>query len=179
MLHRKNSSAVNESSPRKSWGPFSGGQLTIIIVAIVVMVALPVGAFAVSGTNSFITDATTGAQAKVSTAGALSTAEAGQTVIIVSGTTTVTNGTTSFPIFHRNVAPYSNVRLFLKESGPNPPTQIVEVISGTSGVLDAFSMDSTDATRVYNTPGTLFTVALLNASAASSNWTWSLVGRAN
>jgi hypothetical protein len=55
-------------------GPFSGGQLTIIIIAVVVMVGLPVGAYAVvSGSNSFITDATSGVRAHVTSTGQLQT----------------------------------------------------------------------------------------------------------
>lgn len=59
----------------RGWGPFTGGQLTAIIIMLVVMVMLPVGAFAVvSGTNSFITDATSGVRAKVDAKGNLNTA---------------------------------------------------------------------------------------------------------
>jgi hypothetical protein len=59
-------------------GVFSSGHLTIIIVAVVVMIGLPVGAFAaVSGSNSFITDAVSGTHAKVTTAGALQTSATG------------------------------------------------------------------------------------------------------
>ena len=54
----------------RGWGPFTGRQLTTIICVVAVMVMLPVSAFAVvSGSNAFITDHTTGAQAKVNAAG--------------------------------------------------------------------------------------------------------------
>src|SRR6201988_2822509 len=69
--------AVGEKRRRREgrgWGPFSGGQLTVIIVAICVMVMLPVGAFAVvAGDNVFVTDPTTGKQAKVTPAGEVMT----------------------------------------------------------------------------------------------------------
>jgi hypothetical protein len=54
-------------------GPFTGRQLTTIVCVIAAMVMLPVGAFAVSGTNSFITDQATGKHATVTGAGQLVT----------------------------------------------------------------------------------------------------------
>ena len=76
------------SAPRsRGWGPFSGGQLTLIIVTVVVMVGLPVGAFAVvKGSNSFITDATSGTHAKVTSNGQLQTHPNGP--LTVSGSVT-------------------------------------------------------------------------------------------
>jgi hypothetical protein len=52
-------------------GPFTSGHLTIIVVAFVVVVAFPFAAGAVTGNNSFITDFTSGAHAKVDAAGNL------------------------------------------------------------------------------------------------------------
>jgi hypothetical protein len=52
----------------RGWGPFSGGQLTAIIITVVVMVMLPVGAC--------VTDAVSGAHASVLGTGQLSAAEA-------------------------------------------------------------------------------------------------------
>jgi hypothetical protein len=52
-------------------GPFSGSQLTVIIVTILVLVAFPFAAGAVTGNNIFVTDATSGAHAKVDATGAL------------------------------------------------------------------------------------------------------------
>ncbi len=51
--------------PKRGLGPFTGGQLTVIIVAVVVAVLVPVGAWAVTGSNSFVTDFTSGVHAKV------------------------------------------------------------------------------------------------------------------
>jgi hypothetical protein len=76
MWHRRNPSETGEASAEistnkryrrdcKGWGPFSGGQLTAIILGITIAIAFPVGAWAVTGSNSFITDATSGAHAKV------------------------------------------------------------------------------------------------------------------
>jgi hypothetical protein len=65
----------------RGWGPFSGGQLTTMVCVIVAAVAFPVGAWAVSGSNVFVTDATSGAHAAVSSSGAVS----------VTGTVTANN----------------------------------------------------------------------------------------
>jgi hypothetical protein len=50
-------------------GPFSGGHLTIIVVTLMIVVAFPFAAFAVTGNNVFITDFTSGAHAKVDSGG--------------------------------------------------------------------------------------------------------------
>jgi hypothetical protein len=61
-------------SRRRGLGPFTGGQLTAIVITFVVVIGFPVGAFAVvSGSNSFVTDATSGKQAKVNSLGQLAT----------------------------------------------------------------------------------------------------------
>jgi hypothetical protein len=46
-------------------GPFSGAQLTVIIVVFAVLLLAPIGAWAVSGSNVFVTDAGSGARAQV------------------------------------------------------------------------------------------------------------------
>jgi hypothetical protein len=55
-------------------GPFSGGQLTIIIVTLAVVMGFPFAAFAVTGSNVFVTDATSGTHAKVDAKNNLQTA---------------------------------------------------------------------------------------------------------
>src|SRR4051812_40564665 len=50
---------------QRGWGPFTGRQLTFVVCTFLVLVMFPVGAWAVSGSNSFITDATSGKHAKV------------------------------------------------------------------------------------------------------------------
>jgi hypothetical protein len=58
----------------KTFGPFTGRQLTTIIVALIIgVVALPASAWALSFTNVAITDPAGVNRAKVSTGGALST----------------------------------------------------------------------------------------------------------
>jgi hypothetical protein len=50
----------------KQWGPFTGRQLTTIIVAVILAVAVPVGASAaVNGNPVFLTDATSGKHAGI------------------------------------------------------------------------------------------------------------------
>ena len=58
-------------------GPFSGGQLTVIIVTFALLLLFPIGAWAVSGSNVFVTDAASGQHASVNTTGALNVAQAG------------------------------------------------------------------------------------------------------
>jgi len=65
-----------DSGATRTWGPFSGRQLTTIIVAIVVMALFPVGAWAVSGSNAIVTDAVSGQHASVNSTGALNVAQA-------------------------------------------------------------------------------------------------------
>ena len=48
--------APGRRPPRRGWGPFSGGQLTLIIVTFAVLLMLPVGAWALSSTNVSIID---------------------------------------------------------------------------------------------------------------------------
>jgi hypothetical protein len=49
----------------KTWGPFTGRQLTTMICVIAVTLLFPFGAWAVTGSNSFITDAVSGSHATV------------------------------------------------------------------------------------------------------------------
>jgi hypothetical protein len=61
--------SVLDARPR-TWGPFTGRQLTTLLVVLIVAVVVPVGAWAV-GQDVYITDPTTNAQAKVDSAGAV------------------------------------------------------------------------------------------------------------
>lgn len=49
----------------RGFGPFTGGQLTAIILGVVFAIACPVGAWAVTGSSVFVTDAHMGYSAKV------------------------------------------------------------------------------------------------------------------
>jgi hypothetical protein len=100
----------------RGWGPFSGGQLTIIFVTLAIVIGFPIAASGViSGSNVFVTNAKTGTRAVVSSKGALS----------VAGSVTV-NGT---------IAPANPVDLFTTEVQVNvchtiaPPAGHVLVIT--------------------------------------------------
>src|ERR1700680_4478987 len=87
MRLRNNSSDVSDATGEPStarrrregrgWGPFSGGQLTAIILGVLAAIAFPVCAWAVSGTTVFVTDAVSGTHAKVNSLGQLSVAATG------------------------------------------------------------------------------------------------------
>lgn len=66
---RSDASTEGETPKRRregrGLGPFSSGHLTIIIVTFVIVVAFPFAAYAVTGSNVFVTDATSGNQAQV------------------------------------------------------------------------------------------------------------------
>jgi hypothetical protein len=61
----------------RGWGPFTGGQLTALILGVVVAIAFPVGAWAVSGTSVFVTDNVSGKTAAVNGLRQLSVAATG------------------------------------------------------------------------------------------------------
>jgi hypothetical protein len=67
------------TAPRRDrgLGPFSSGQITAIVIALLLVIGFPVGAFAVSDQNTFLTDAKTGAHAKVSSSASLQTSVSG------------------------------------------------------------------------------------------------------
>jgi hypothetical protein len=70
---------VLQSGPKRrregrGLGPFSSGHLTIIIVTVVIVVAFPFAAYAVTGNNVFVTDASSGVRAKVDAKNNLNTA---------------------------------------------------------------------------------------------------------
>jgi len=168
-------------SDRRGWGPFSGAQLTIIIVAIAVMVLLPVGAFAVvSGSNAFITDATSGKQAKVTSNGEVLTS-ARTTTVLSQGTMDVPPLTTINLFTNLNVQPYKSIRLYIGEVGGNPTQQFVSVnMSLVPYVLDNFPMNTANVTRYYETPGANMTLAIANNdNANTATYTWRVYGRTN
>jgi hypothetical protein len=49
----------------RGFGPFTSGQLTLIVITVLILVAFPFAAFAVTGNNVFVTDATSGNHATV------------------------------------------------------------------------------------------------------------------
>jgi hypothetical protein len=75
MLRRNNPDMHDPSDERndrpkrrrdgRGLGPFSSGHLTIIAVTLLILVAFPFAAFAVTGSNVFVTDPSSGNQAQV------------------------------------------------------------------------------------------------------------------
>jgi hypothetical protein len=65
MAEHTSDRAATGAAP-KTWGPFTGRQLATIICVLVVALTFPFGAWAVSGSNAFITDAVSGNHASVS-----------------------------------------------------------------------------------------------------------------
>jgi hypothetical protein len=165
----------------RGWGPFSGGQLTVIIVAISVMILLPVGAFAVvSGSNVFVTDAVSGKQQSVNGLGQALVAVKAKTGLISSGTMAA-DPFASTPIFTNvNTSDYAHVRLFISETGANPATQTVNVLSSVVPyVLDNFVMNTTDVTRIYELPGVNVSLTVTNSSPDPAMYVWRLYARSN
>ena len=58
--------------PTKTWGPFTGRQLTTIICVAIVTVLFPVTAWGITGSSVFVTDPHTKAHASINKAGQLS-----------------------------------------------------------------------------------------------------------
>lgn len=68
------STTVEDKRAARGLGPFTGRQLTVIIVTAMLVVGLPVGAYAsITGSNVFVTDKVSGAHASVSSTGNLQT----------------------------------------------------------------------------------------------------------
>src|SRR5256885_17130458 len=78
MLGRKHVVESSDSPKRRhegrGLGPFTSGHLTLIIVTLTIVIGFPFAAFAVTGSNIFVTDATSGTHAKVDANGNLNTA---------------------------------------------------------------------------------------------------------
>jgi hypothetical protein len=83
----------DRSRQRRGLGPFTGGQITLIIVAIIVAVGVPFTAGAVTGNNVFLTDFTSGAHAKVDASGNVQTKVNG--AVTVAGSVTATQAAPS------------------------------------------------------------------------------------
>jgi hypothetical protein len=76
----------------RGWGPFTGRQLTVIIVALIAVFAVPTAAIAVTATNVVIESAT-GTKAGVTPAGNLKTAVAAPSSFFNPDLVTVTSST--------------------------------------------------------------------------------------
>src|SRR5260221_13076089 len=164
MRRRKNQSGSSEATAPdagsdhrpgragRGWGPFTGAQLTIIVTAVVVMVMLPVGAFAVvTGSNVFVTDATSGKHATVNSLGQVAVADGATTIASNFGTMTVDPFATATLFTAVDVRAFRSVRVIMDQTGASPTSQVVTVYSGSVPfVLDNFVMNTQDVSRVYN-----------------------------
>jgi hypothetical protein len=66
----------SNSEQKRGVGPFTGWQLTTIVLAALLALAIPAGAFAAAtGSNAFVTDHSTGAHASVNATTGLSTSD--------------------------------------------------------------------------------------------------------
>ena len=193
MLRRRNQSAASEAtigeagSDRRlrrggrGWGPFSGAQLTVIVTAVVVMVMLPVGAFAVvSGSNVFVTDATSGKHATVNSLGQVTVADGATTAASSFGTMTVDPFATVQLFTNVDVRAFRSVRVIMDETGASPSAQSVTIYSGSVPfVLDNFFMNTQDVSRVYDVPGLFMSMEVTNNNANPATYVWRLYGRSN
>ena len=175
---------TNASPRRRGLGPFSGGQLTVIIVTIAVMIMLPVGAWAVvTGSNVFVTDAVSGKQATVNNSGQLLTAENAATVVVASGSANVNPNGSALLFINGNVSAYDDLRIYVNETGTQPNHVVIHALSKAGSVnatLDQWTMTANSETRRYETPGITLTVAAYNFDTVSPTAvTWTLIGRPN
>ena len=175
--------AVDTRARRRGLGPFSGGQLTLIIVTFAVLLLFPIGAWAVAGSNVFVTDAVSGKQASVNTSGQLATSENATTVLISSGTMTVNPSSSALLFVNINVSAYKDVRFYVNAAGPAANHEVIQLLTkaGTiQATLDQWTLASNIETRRYDTPGVTISAAEYNFDAVSpASVSWTLIGRPN
>jgi hypothetical protein len=168
---------------RRGLGPFSGGQLTIITVTFAVLLLFPIGAWAVAGSNVFVTDFTSGKQATVNAAGQLATTDNAPTVIITSGSTSVGPNGSTLLFVNANVSAYHDVRFFVNQTGAQVNHQVINILAkagAVNAILDQWTMVQNTETRRYETPGITMTGAAYNFNTVdTATYTWTLVGRPN
>lgn len=175
--------AVDAGARRRGLGPFSGGQLTLIIITFAVLLLFPIGAWAVAGSNVFVTDSVSGKQASVNTSGQLATSENAATVVISSGTANVDPNTSALLFVNINVSAYSDVRFYVNAAGSQPNHQVVQLLTKAGGILaslDQWTLANNIETRRYDNPGITMTGAEYNFDSFNpATVTWTLVGRPN
>jgi hypothetical protein len=147
-------------------GPFSSGHLTIIVVVLIVAVAFPFAAFAVTGSNVFVTDATSGAHAKVNTSGQLETHQNGSVTV---GGSVIARPQTPDQLFHtHHVTGFSSCALVVSADEPYPSgaggkaamvvTEVHITVTGYPGVnweLHRFNNCSDAPLTFASFPGTV------------------------
>ena len=90
--HRKELPSEITQNGARGWGPFTGRQLTVIIVAVIAIFLVPTAAVAVEATNVVI-ESTTGTKAGVTPPGNLKTAVAAPSAFFNPDLVTVTSST--------------------------------------------------------------------------------------
>jgi hypothetical protein len=147
------------------------------------LLLFPIGAWAVAGTNSFITDSVSGKQAGVNTTGQLAVSENAATTLIASGTSAVAANGNAFLVLNFNISAYKDIRLIVSQTGAQANRQTVTVIARAGSIqatLDSWTMAATAETRLYQTPGTNLSIIVYNTDTVNpANYTYSLVGRPN
>jgi hypothetical protein len=138
MVRTKRGSVATEASldttkkgrEARGLGPFSGGQLTAIIMTLAVLLLFPIGAWAVSFSNVSITDPGGVNRAKVNTKGRLLTTVAG--TVTVAGVATQVDPTN---LYTSKVSPTSTRSCILV----TPPSGHVLVITSVREFYDGNS----------------------------------------
>ena len=134
----------------RGWGPFTGRQLTTIVCVGIVTMLFPVGAWALTTTNTYITDAHTHNSATVNAAGQLATSAA------VSGAVTATESSPK---------EFWNGRL--KGTPPMPvATPFAAPPAGKALIVTSISINYT---KTASATGTLeFLLSTVNATCSST-----------
>jgi hypothetical protein len=148
-------------------GPFTSGHLTIIVVALVIAVAFPFAAFAVTGSNVFVTDATSGARAKVDSLGELQTKANATTVELKSGNAISLAGGNNTIVPSLDVSKQGQIRVTVGNSSLSASSVRIDLIHienpGPNGsAIDGFDSFTVpiggNVSRLYGAPGRTITV---------------------
>jgi hypothetical protein len=149
---------VDPAGP-KTWGPFTGRQLTTLLCVLIVMALFPVGAWAVSGSNAFVTDATTGAHASVDSSHNLQTKVNGVVTAnqaptqnwVQSGSFLLTVNNTYNPIISAS-ATHALVITDMHLDWEHQDPQAVDYVKIDLGTTPACSTLSSNATEYFEMP---------------------------
>jgi hypothetical protein len=167
----------NRTEGDRGWGPFTGRQLTTIICVGLVTILFPVGAWAVSGSNVFVTDIHSGDHAAVNSAGQLQTHPNGTQTVAGSVTAAVSGSVTATPsppsaMYHEFAGGNVNDCIPIATAPVGEATVLTSIhvtagvgISGTvrlaasancaSQTLDFAAMSSADGQRDFEFPSGL------------------------
>jgi hypothetical protein len=169
-------------------GPFTGGQLTVIVMTFAVLLLVPIGAWAVTGSNIFVTDATSGTRAKVDSTGNLQTKTNAVTTELKSGSgvPVAASGTVLVPSL--DVSKDGQIRVTVGNSSFSASAVNIGIAHienpGTSGAnaidsLDLFTVPiGQNISRSYAVPGRTIEVSASPANGhAGSTVFFTIFGR--